>query len=546
MKKRHILSLGFLASVVLSSLLLMPSIAIAQASQPITWGDLQAPAAMELPAAMKFDDPFAELSEDQLYDVAQIARYRALRQQGKTGSYVPSENELEILADLEAQGIDVDWLLSQRERVTQARRQQMMAPADVRGQQVEISGYMLPLNQKRQRTTDLLLVPWVGACIHTPPPPANQMIHVEFPAGVTVSDRFTPVTVTGVLEHSLERHQLFLVDGSRDVEAAYAIAADSVSAYTPGSSDPLAQITIPDDALAGQHIWQRWQTQVSTRFTNTMVNIQGQLLSGAFLIGLLVAFSYGVLHTLGPGHGKAVIVSYFVGEGGSLQRGLGMGIRIAVCHVFAAVVLAVVTAVVMQQVGGNEANSFRTMRLLSYGAIAGIGGWMVWQALRAYQRPHRPQAIGGGPESEMAIAHRTLYPSLNQAVLERPTVQPNRQQNGWGCRCLSCFSSTKTGGWLSVAIGAVPCSGALIVVLYGLANNIVGISIALVLAISVGMAIALSTIGILAILGRQSLDRRLSAHARQRRITAGLRLAGAATVCAVGSGLFLLTLFPVA
>ena len=539
MNKRFVVLLGLCLSLVLSGLLSMPAIAVAQEARSITWDDLQAQAPVE------FDDPFAELSEEQLYYVAQIARYRELRQQGKTGSDLPSETELDILADLADQGIDVDWLLSQRERVKQARRQQAIAASAMSGEQVEISGYALPLTPQHQRTTEFLLVPWVGACIHTPPPPTNQMIHVALPTGFTVNDRFTPVTVTGLLENSLKRYQLFLVDGSRDLEVAYAIAADSVSAYDPGTSDPLAQVTIPDEALAGQHFWQRWQTQVSALFTNTMVKIRGQPFSGAFLIGVLVAFGYGVLHTLGPGHGKAVIVSYFVGEGGSLQRGLGMGIRIAICHVLAAVLLAVVTDVVVQQVGGSEAGSFRTMRLLSYGAIAGIGGWMVWQALQAYRRPHQPQAAAGVPESGRAIAHRTLYPSLNQAVLERPTVQPNRQQNARGCRCLSCFSSAKTGGWLSMAIGAVPCSGALIVVLYGLANNMLGISIALVMAISVGMAIALSTIGILAILGRQTLDRRLMGSARQRTITAGLRLAGAAAVCAVGSGLFLLTLIPV-
>ncbi|NJL54124.1 DUF3299 domain-containing protein [bacterium] len=526
-------------SLVLSSLLCWPSVAIAQTSQPITWRDLQAQASME------FDDPFTELSEEQLYDVTQIARYRELRRQEKTESNVPSEAELAILADLQDQGLDVDWLLSQRERVKQARQQQLSAPSALNGQYIEISGYTLPLNQKRQRTTEFLLVPWVGACIHTPPPAANQIIHVNFPAGMTATDRFTPVTITGVLKNSLERHRLFLVDGSRDVDAAYAIAAGSVSAYAPGTSDPLAQVTIPDAALAGQHFWQRWQTQVSTLFTTTMVKIQGRPVSGAFVIGLLVAFGYGVLHTLGPGHGKAVIVSYFVGEGGSLRRGLGMGLRIAVCHVLAAVVLAVVTEVVVQQLGGSEANSFRTMRLLSYGAIAGIGGWMVWQALQAYRRPHQATVATAVSDSDRSVVDRTLYPSLSQTVLERPAIQPGQPQKGWGCRCLNCFSSTQTGGWLSVAIGAVPCSGALIVVLYGLANHMVGISIALVVAISVGMAIALSTIGILAILGRQTLDRRLVGSARQRTITAGLRLAGAAMVCAVGSGLFLLTLIPV-
>lgn len=255
-------------------------------------------------------------------------------------------------------------------------------------------------------------------------------------------------------------------------------------------------------------------------------------------------FLYGLVHTLGPGHGKAVITSYFVGEGGSLRRGLWMGIRIAVLHVLAAVVLAIATDVVVQQIGGSTASNFRVMRLISYGAIAGIGGWMLWQALQAYRQPvvrlRPPEDV---ETRQRAIAHATLYPNLRQAVLERTSAQPMvAHMSGWGCRCLNCFAPTKTGGWLSIAVGAVPCSGALIVMLYGLANNMLGISIALVVTISIGMAIALSTIGILAILGRQTVDRHFQNSVRQQAIAAGLRLSGAALVFIVGSSLFILTL----
>jgi nickel/cobalt exporter len=537
MKKRFTWLLSLTIGLILSHLLLAPAPALAQDVRPITWTDLQQQAPVE------FDDPFAALSEEQLYELSQIARYRLLRQQGKAASNAPSATELRHLDSLQSQGIDVDWLLSQRERVKQARQQQMSAPTAISGERVEISGYALPLTQARQRMTAFLLVPWVGACIHSPPPPANQMIHVAVPQGVAVTDRFTPVTISGVLEHSLDRYRLSLVDGSRDLDVTYTLTAETFADYVPGSDDPLSQVTIPAEALAGQHVWQRWQAQVSALFTTTMADINGQPFSWAFGVGLLVAFLYGVVHTLGPGHGKAVIVSYFVGEGGSLHRGVWMGIRIAVLHVLAAVVLAISTQFIVQQVGGSEASSFRTMRLLSYGAIAGIGGWMVWQAWQAYRRPHRSPIASTAPDSRQAIAHNTLYPSLSQAVLERPTAPVvSNPDSGWGCRCLNCFSSARTGGWLAMAIGAVPCSGALIVLLYGLANNMLGISIALVVAISIGMAIALSTIGILAILGRQTIDRQFKNRARQQAIAAGLRFVGAVLVFMVGSSLFMLTL----
>ncbi|MGF1459292.1 MAG: DUF3299 domain-containing protein [Leptolyngbyaceae cyanobacterium] len=541
MKKRLVFLLSLCLGLVLSTLLAAPTPSLAQDVRPITWNDLLEQTAIE------FDDPFAALSEEQLYQVSMIARYRLLRQQGKAGSNTPSETEREYLATLQAQSIDVDWLLAQRERVMQARKQQLSAPATVSGERVAISGYVLPLTQKRQRVTEFLLVPWLGACIHTPPPPPNQIVHVTFPQGMAVHDRFDPMTIAGLLDTAFAYHELFLVDGSRDVGVTYTLAAEAVTAYVPGETDPLSQVVIPEEALAGQHFWQRWQTQVSLLFTNTMADIQGQPLSRAFLIGVVIAFAYGVIHTLGPGHGKAVIVSYFVGEGGSLQRGLWMGVRIAVLHVLAAVVLVVATDVVVQQVGGSAAGNFRIMRLVSYGAIASIGGWMLWQALRTYRNAAPLPQTMASAALEQTPTETIIYPRLSQAVLAPPPDKTifNHTAN-WGCSCLSCLPSTKTGTWLSMAVGAVPCSGALIVLLYGLANNMLWVSVTLVVAISVGMAIALSTVGVLALLGRQTLDQRLLGSARQRTIAAGLRLMGAIAVFSVGLFLFVVTLAPTA
>jgi uncharacterized protein len=46
------------------------------------------------------------------------------------------------------------------------------------GKPVQISGYLVPLEQARGEVREFLLVPYFGACIHTPPPPANQIVHV--------------------------------------------------------------------------------------------------------------------------------------------------------------------------------------------------------------------------------------------------------------------------------------------------------------------------------------------------------------------------------
>lgn len=532
--------ISILLSVILSGIGSTINLVQAQNARAITWEELIPQEQVE------FDDPFAELTEDQLYELSLVARYRELRQRGKLESGGESaQSEAKYVASLEAQGIDVDWLLSQRERVAKARGKQTDQDAGISGQSIRIPGYALPLTLDGGTLTEFLLVPWVGACIHTPPPPANQIIHVAFPRGTAPRDRFSPVQIKGRLEHNPADHLLYLIDGSRSIRATYTLTAETITDYKPTATDALSQVTIPEGALAGQHGWQRLQSQISLMFTSTMANIQEKPFSKAMLVGLLVAFLYGVLHTLGPGHSKAVIISYFVGEGGSLSRGIWMGIRIAVMHVLAAVVLVILTDVVVRQVGGNATGNFRIIRMISYCSITAIGGWMFWQAIQSYQAP-RNFANHASSSLKSSVNDNNidnmLYPNLRNEVFKTQSSNslPTHRIT-WNCRCLDCFSDRGTDNWLSLAIGAVPCSGALVVLLYGLANNLLAVSIGMVIAISLGMAVTLSVIGIFAIIGRQTLKKKLAENSRQIRIMFGLKLVGAGIVFLLGSSLFMLT-----
>jgi len=67
------------------------------------------------------------------------------------------------------------------------------------GKRVHIGGYIVPLDFDATRITEFLLVPFVGACIHVPPPPANQIIYVKAEQGIDVRGSFDPVWVTGQL-----------------------------------------------------------------------------------------------------------------------------------------------------------------------------------------------------------------------------------------------------------------------------------------------------------------------------------------------------------
>lgn len=71
---------------------------------------------------------------------------------------------------------------------------------DLNGKHVQIGGYVVPLDFDATTIKEFLLVPFVGACIHVPPPPANQIVYVKAQKGFAVNGSFEPVKVTGTLK----------------------------------------------------------------------------------------------------------------------------------------------------------------------------------------------------------------------------------------------------------------------------------------------------------------------------------------------------------
>ncbi len=218
---------------VFSFLLLLVSVAYAIDGMPsdmpvmeIGWDDL-AP-------GMEFDDPYADLTEDQLYYLGIVARIRGLRDLGKTDFSEEMMKEYIAAVDLlEAEGVDIDWILSLRDEIREKRRRAAyLVNEQLDGMQLKMPGYLLPLDILEGDTSEFLLVPWVGACIHTPPPPPNQIVYVKMDRPVKVRTRFQPVLVEGKLAVENAKVDLFLVDGRADIPVQYTMQGFEVDDYT--------------------------------------------------------------------------------------------------------------------------------------------------------------------------------------------------------------------------------------------------------------------------------------------------------------------------
>lgn len=79
---------------------------------------------------------------------------------------------------------------------------------------------------------EFLLVPTLGACIHVPPPPPNQMVHVTFAEGFETQGLYTPVWVEGTMAVGGGETELFLKDGNAGVSFGYRINAVDVANYS--------------------------------------------------------------------------------------------------------------------------------------------------------------------------------------------------------------------------------------------------------------------------------------------------------------------------
>ncbi|WP_425045389.1 DUF3299 domain-containing protein [Primorskyibacter sp. S87] len=91
------------------------------------------------------------------------------------------------------------------------------------GKLVRIPGYLVPLDYEGTGVTAALLVPYVGACVHVPPPPPNQLIYVTTSEPYESSGLFEPVYITGVFGTAATATQL--------AEVGYALSADLIEPY---------------------------------------------------------------------------------------------------------------------------------------------------------------------------------------------------------------------------------------------------------------------------------------------------------------------------
>ena len=201
--------------------LLLPPAGDARAAETLGWEDLSPP----------FDEsrnPVPRLPEQQQDDV-----YALLwgPNYGEPKSKWNKE-ETESYDRLRSAGVDPDKLFGEIESLRkELEKNDQTLVFGLDKKVIRLPGYVLPLEFEGKQVKSFLLVPTVGACIHVPPPPPNQIVHVK-PDKPFVSDElFAPVWVTGEITVGMGRRSLSLVDGSADVDFGYSMKATRIEPY---------------------------------------------------------------------------------------------------------------------------------------------------------------------------------------------------------------------------------------------------------------------------------------------------------------------------
>ena len=173
-----------------------------------------------------YDDPYRDLSQEQLVDFVTVAR---LREKAEQGESIDKEQLSLKTASLTEEGIDVDDLIAQRWIVAERReRAAVSGNQAVDGREVILSGFVIAAPADADGRSTAYLVPERGMCSHTPPPPPNQMVRLRLPNNWRPNAIYQPVRVSGLLSIEPTNRTIQVVDGPVPMHATFSMDVSNI------------------------------------------------------------------------------------------------------------------------------------------------------------------------------------------------------------------------------------------------------------------------------------------------------------------------------
>lgn len=282
-----------------------------------------------------------------------------------------------------------------------------------------------------------------------------------------------------------------------------------------------------------------WVLEGQREMTRAMIAAVRQLKTGDSLtsaaILALISFIYGVLHAVGPGHGKFVISSYALANERTVRRGILLSFMAAFVQALSAVVIVGTLAIVLQATSTEIRATEGWLETASWGLIALLGAWLLYGQLKPLLRSALRPVQGDdhashGHDHHHGHAHAADGTCCGHAHM----ATPGQLQGEW---------SWAKAWSLALSIGIRPCTGAIGVLVFALGLGIFWAGVFATFSMAVGTAITVSALASLAVGSRELATRMAGGRSMWAgRIQAAAGIAGSALILLLGVSFFLASL----
>jgi ABC-type nickel/cobalt efflux system permease component RcnA len=268
---------------------------------------------------------------------------------------------------------------------------------------------------------------------------------------------------------------------------------------------------------------------------------------------IAISFGYGIFHAAGPGHGKAVISSYLVANEETARRGILLSFVSAMMQALVAIVIVGIGAWILNTTAKTMCSAERVIEIASYALIAAFGARLVWSKggnfMRALQSaPATPAAALAPAGAAQGHDHSHAHHDHAHDHGMRSHGHDNHHMHDAHCGHAHGPEPTELagpGGWRRgfgavMAVGLRPCSGAILVLVFALAQGLFWAGVAATFAMGLGTAITVAVIATLAVSAKAAARRLSSGRPGAGLLTMhGIEFGAAALVLLFGLGLLL-------
>jgi nickel/cobalt transporter (NicO) family protein len=256
----------------------------------------------------------------------------------------------------------------------------------------------------------------------------------------------------------------------------------------------------------------------------------------AILFALVISFVWGAMHALTPGHGKAVVGSYLIGERGNARHALLLGLTTTITHTAGVFAMGLVTLLAAQFITPEQL--FPWLSFLSGALVAGIGIRLVITRLREARAAQSAPRFEVAPVQKRSFVRQAAPHAHHDDSHQHGHGHPHDHDHHGHEDHTHSHLPPETVTWRSIVAlgisgGILPCPSALIVLLSAIALGRIGLGLALVLAFSLGLAGVLTAIGLLFVYA----GRMISFAPKQKWILRVLPVASALVISLAGLGI---------